>query len=65
MNHYDVIVIGLGPSGSMAALMLESYGIKVLCIDKEKEIYNLPRAVTISDQGFRTVSYTHLRAHET
>ena len=47
MNHYDVIVIGLGPSGSMAALMLESYGIKVLCIDKEKEIYNLPRAVTI------------------
>ena len=39
MNHYDVIVIGLGPSGSMAALMLESYGIKVLCIDKEKEIY--------------------------
>ena len=53
MNHYDVIVIGLGPSGSMAALMLESYGIKVLCIDKEKEIYNLPRAVTISDQGFR------------
>ena len=38
MNHYDVIVIGLGPSGSMAALMLESYGIKFLCIDKEKEI---------------------------
>ena len=53
MNHYDVIVIGLGPSGSMAALMIESYGIKVLCIEKEKEIYNLPRAVTISDQGFR------------
>ena len=41
MNHYDVIVIGLGPSGSMAALMLESYGIKVLCIDKELSLIHI------------------------
>jgi 3-(3-hydroxy-phenyl)propionate hydroxylase len=53
MNHFDVIIVGLGPSGSIAALLLETYGIKVLAIEKEKEIYNLPRAVTISDQGFR------------
>ena len=53
MNHFDVIIVGLGPSGSIAALLLESYGIKVLAIEKEKEIYSLPRAVTISDQGFR------------
>ena len=43
----------MGPAGSMAALLLESYGMRVLCIDKEKDIYNLPRAVTVSDQGFR------------
>ena len=53
MNQFDVAIIGLGPAGSMAALLLESYGMKVLCIDKERDIYNLPRAVTISDQGFR------------
>ena len=53
MNHFDVAIIGLGPAGSMAALLLESYGMKVLCIDREKDIYNLPRAVTVSDQGFR------------
>ena len=53
MNHFDVIIVGLGPTGSIAALLLESYGIKVLAIEKEKEIYSLPRAVTISDQGFR------------
>ena len=53
MNYFDVAIIGLGPAGSMAALLLESYGMKVLCIDREKEIYNLPRAVTVSDQGFR------------
>ena len=43
----------MGPAGSMAALLLESYGMRVLCIDKEKDIYSLPRAVTVSDQGFR------------
>ena len=53
MNHFDVIIVGLGPTGSISALLLESYGIKVLGIEKEKEVYNLPRAVTISDQGFR------------
>ena len=53
MNHFDVAIIGIGPAGSMAALLLESYGMRVLCIDKEKDIYNLPRAVTVSDQGFR------------
>ena len=53
MNHFDVIIVGLGPTGSITALLLESYGIKVLGIEKEKEVYNLPRAVTISDQGFR------------
>ena len=29
----------MGPAGSMAALLLESYGMRVLCIDKEKDIY--------------------------
>ena len=53
MKHYDVAIIGLGPVGSFTALLLEKYGLNVLAIDKEKDIYRLPRAVTISDQGFR------------
>ena len=53
MKHYDVAIIGLGPVGSFTALLLEKYGLNVLAIDKEKDIYQLPRAVTISDQGFR------------
>ena len=54
MNRdYDVAIIGLGPVGSFAALLLEKRGLKVLAIDKDKEIYSLPRAVSISDQGLR------------
>ena len=50
---YDAVVVGLGPVGSIMALKLEKYGLKVLAIDKEKDIYPLPRAVSISDQGMR------------
>ena len=45
MNHFDVAIIGMGPAGSMAALLLESYGMRVLCIDKEKDIYNLNKSL--------------------
>ena len=54
MNQdFDVAVIGLGPAGSLTALLLESYGLKVIAIDRDQGIYSLPRAVTISDQGLR------------
>ena len=52
-SRYDAIVIGLGPVGSFMALKLEQRGMKVLAIDKEKDIYPLPRAVSMSDQGMR------------
>ena len=38
MNQdFDVIIVGLGPVGSLTALLLEESGLKVLAIDKEKE----------------------------
>ena len=53
LTKYDAIIIGLGPVGSFMALKLEQAGLNVLAIDKEKDIYPLPRAVSISDQGMR------------
>jgi len=52
-KDFDAIIVGLGPVGSIMALLLESHGLKVLAIDKDKDIYDLPRAVSISDQGLR------------
>ena len=45
MKNYDVVVIGSGPAGYVAAIRASQLGLKTLCIE--------------------TVSYTHLRAHET
>ena len=52
-KNFDAIIVGLGPVGSFMALLLENQGLEVLAIDKDKDIYNLPRAVSVSDQGLR------------
>ncbi len=37
-NHYDIIIIGAGPAGLMAARELKKQNIKFLIIDSKKEI---------------------------
>ena len=56
----DVVVIGLGPAGTLTSLLLSDSSIKVIGTDKEKEIYSLPRAVTIDDEGLRTLQRLNL-----
>ncbi|MDD2514765.1 MAG: FAD-dependent monooxygenase, partial [Proteiniphilum sp.] len=34
MKHYDVIIIGGGPAGSMAGIALQKKGYKTCIIDK-------------------------------
>ena len=48
---YGVAVIGLGPAGTLTSLLLSDASVNVIGIDKEKDIYNLSRAVTIDDKG--------------
>ena len=56
----DVVVVGLGPAGTLTSLLLSDSSIKVIGIDKEKDIYSLPRAVTIDDEGLRTLQRLNL-----
>ena len=53
LPDFDVTIIGLGPVGSFAALLMENRGLKVLAIDRDIDVYSLPRAVSVSDQGLR------------
>jgi dihydrolipoamide dehydrogenase len=38
MNTYDVVVIGSGPGGYVAAIRAAQLGFKVACVDKRKEL---------------------------
>lgn len=47
MNDADVIIVGCGPVGAMAALRCAQRGLRVIAIDRERDVYPLPRALAI------------------
>jgi 3-(3-hydroxy-phenyl)propionate hydroxylase len=52
-NDYQVVVVGFGPSGAVAASLLGSYGIRTLAIDRLNTVYDKPRAIAIDHEILR------------
>jgi 3-(3-hydroxy-phenyl)propionate hydroxylase len=50
---YDVIVVGCGPVGALAANLLGRKGLTVLVLEREFEHYPLPRAVHLDHEMMR------------
>lgn len=53
-TDYDVAIVGLGPTGGALACMLGDYGLSVLVLEREADIYDLPRAVHFDDEVMRS-----------
>ncbi|BBF99647.1 MULTISPECIES: bifunctional 3-(3-hydroxy-phenyl)propionate/3-hydroxycinnamic acid hydroxylase MhpA [Pseudonocardia] len=53
MEHVPVVVVGCGPTGASAAIMLGRRGIGTLVLERWPEVYPLPRAVHFDDEVFR------------
>ena len=51
--HYDVAIIGFGPTGAVLANLLALCGVRVLVVEREAGIYPLPRAVHFDDETMR------------
>ncbi len=56
----DVIIVGAGPTGVTLGLLLAQAGVRTLVIDKEADIYPLPRAAHIDHETMRTFQSLHL-----
>lgn len=52
-DHFDVVIVGFGPTGATLALLLSHYNVRTLILDKEADIYPLPRAVHFDDEIMR------------
>lgn len=53
MTHYDVAVVGLGPTGLTLAHLLGRRGLSVLILEREPEFYGNARAVYTDDETLR------------
>lgn len=52
-NECDVLVVGLGPVGGVLSGLLRTEGLSVIAIDREADIYPLPRAAAFDDEAMR------------
>ena len=50
---YDVALVGLGPAGATLANLLALRGLSVLALDREPDIYRLPRAIHFDGECMR------------
>ena len=61
MKKYDVVIVGLGPTGGTLANLLALNGFSILILEREKSLYLLPRAVHFDDEimrVFQTIGIT-------
>ena len=54
MKNYDVAVVGLGPVGCTAAILLAEAGLDVVAFELDPEVYALPRAVNLDGEIIRS-----------
>ena len=50
MPEADLVIVGCGPVGAMAALRARQHGLSVIALDRESEVYPWLRAVGMDDE---------------
>ena len=52
-NHFDILIVGYGPSGATFATLMAKRGYRVAVVDQADAIYDKPRAITADQEVMR------------
>ncbi|WP_419722985.1 bifunctional 3-(3-hydroxy-phenyl)propionate/3-hydroxycinnamic acid hydroxylase [Sphingobium aquiterrae] len=59
-SHYEVIIVGAGPTGLLLANLLGKEGVRTLVIERNASTVSEPRAVSIDDEALRAIQWIGL-----
>jgi len=59
-KNFDCIVIGYGPVGALLSIFLSKLGLSVAVIDKNLDVYPLPRAIHFDEEVMRIFQMVNL-----
>jgi 3-(3-hydroxy-phenyl)propionate hydroxylase len=51
--EFDVVIVGLGPAGAVAACWMGQAGVKTLVVEKSRTIWEIPRAMALDHEILR------------
>lgn len=54
-SEIPVVIIGAGPTGLTTGLLLASYGVRSIILERNKVPLDIPRAIVLDDEGARTL----------
>lgn len=60
---FDVAIVGYGPVGALAALLLAEAGVRVAILERARGVLELPRAVGLDGETLRTFQRIGLAEH--
>lgn len=56
MNKADVVILGGGPVGCLTSILLSDMGVSNVLIERDREPYQLPRAIVMDDEILRLLT---------